>query len=85
MGIALTRTSTRTISELNLPRHVIENPDRTSFLSMLSGYGPNLPKEILEKLVDLFIDLRKLVDEGVISYPYSLRCVRRQSPLSVFS
>jgi hypothetical protein len=49
--------------------HVIDNPDHESFVTMLAGYGPNVDLKILNKLVDLFTDLRQLVDEGLYPLP----------------
>ncbi|KAF7726766.1 von Willebrand factor A domain-containing protein 8 [Apophysomyces ossiformis] len=40
---------------------------------LLRKYGPNVPEDLLDKLSSAFTDLRKLVDEGLISYPYSTR------------
>ena len=40
---------------------------------MLRIYAPNLPDTTLSKLVSAFGSLRKLSDQGLISYPYSTR------------
>ena len=53
--------------------HAIDNPDRVSELAMLRQYGPDVPTDILEKLVASFAELRGLADDGLISYPYSTR------------
>lgn len=53
--------------------HIINNPDEYSELSLLRYYGPDISEDILLKLTHLFRDLRNLVDEGLLSYPYSTR------------
>eukprot|EP00127_Corallochytrium_limacisporum_P004995 Clim_evm18s196 gene=Clim_evmTU18s196 len=53
--------------------HAVDNPDLASEISMLKKYGPNVPTHILEKLSLAFDDLRKMVDEGSLQYPYSTR------------
>lgn len=53
--------------------HLISNPDESSELALLRFYGPDIPEEILLKLTHLFSDLRSLVDDGLLSYPYSTR------------
>ncbi|KAG0177699.1 von Willebrand factor A domain-containing protein 8 [Apophysomyces sp. BC1021] len=53
--------------------HAVDNPDKLSEMYLLRKYGPNVPEDLLEKLSSAFTDLRKLVDEGLISYPYSTR------------
>lgn len=40
---------------------------------MLKKYGPDVPEEVIRKLVAAFGELRHLADEGQISYPYSTR------------
>ncbi len=42
-------------------------------MSMLRQYGPDVPDEILRKLVLAFGDLRDMADQGLINYPYSTR------------
>ena len=53
--------------------HSIDNPDMESELAMLRKYAPHVPEDVLVKLTTAFNDLRRLVDEGLISYPYSTR------------
>lgn len=53
--------------------HAILNPDMESEMSMLQQYGPNVPRNVLEKLVNAFGELRSMADQGLISYPYSTR------------
>ncbi|CAO3686219.1 unnamed protein product [Umbelopsis ramanniana] len=53
--------------------HAVDNPDMASEMYLLKKYGPNVPEDLLEKMSAAFTDLRKLVDEGLISYPYSTR------------
>lgn len=40
---------------------------------MLQQYGPNVPEDILKKLVAAFAELRQMSDDGIIAYPYSTR------------
>ncbi|KAJ3126154.1 von Willebrand factor A domain-containing protein 8 [Physocladia obscura] len=53
--------------------HCVGNPDKISELYMLKKYAPSVDEDILIKLIDSFNDLRHLVDEGLINYPYSTR------------
>ncbi|KAI9253809.1 AAA domain-containing protein [Phascolomyces articulosus] len=53
--------------------HAVDNPDKASEMYLLRKYAPDVPEDMLEKLSSAFTDLRKLVDEGLISYPYSTR------------
>ncbi|CAF3863180.1 unnamed protein product [Adineta steineri] len=51
----------------------ILNPPRESEIILLQNFAPNLQREKLEQLVDVFTELRQLSIDGIISYPYSLR------------
>ncbi len=53
--------------------HSVPNPDPVSEFSLLRSYGPSVPSEQLEQLVDAFGELRHLVLEGTFTYPYSTR------------
>lgn len=53
--------------------HVVDNPDRESELKLLKSYAPHVDVDILDRLVNLFGDLREMVDQGQLTYPYSLR------------
>ncbi|KAG0296119.1 von Willebrand factor A domain-containing protein 8 [Linnemannia gamsii] len=53
--------------------HAVDNPDAESEMYLLRKYGPDVPEELLLKLTAAFEDLRVLVDEGLLSYPYSTR------------
>ncbi|EKX41778.1 hypothetical protein GUITHDRAFT_112197 [Guillardia theta CCMP2712] len=53
--------------------HVIDNPDRDSELALLRHYGPDVDEVLLRKLVSIFSDLRRAIEEGKLSYPYSTR------------
>merc|ERR1712013_665878 len=44
-----------------------------SELSMLRQYGPDVPEDIMRRLVKAFSELRAMADEGSITYPYSTR------------
>lgn len=53
--------------------HAVDNPDTESEMSMLRQYGPNVPEDVLKKLVLSFAELREMADQGQINYPYSTR------------
>ncbi|GBC05388.1 hypothetical protein RclHR1_00620028 [Rhizophagus clarus] len=53
--------------------HAVDNPDSESEIFLLRKYAPDISEDLLLKLTSAFGDLRKLVDEGLISYPYSTR------------
>ncbi|KAI9260188.1 AAA domain-containing protein [Sporodiniella umbellata] len=53
--------------------HAVDNPDMNSEMFLLKKYGPQVSEDLLKKLSNAFTDLRKLTDEGLISYPYSTR------------
>ncbi|KAI9354986.1 AAA domain-containing protein [Pilaira anomala] len=53
--------------------HAVDNPDMNSEMFLLRKYGPEVSEDLLVKLSSAFTDLRKLTDEGLISYPYSTR------------
>lgn len=53
--------------------HAVDNPKPESELAMLRQYGPDVPEQILQKLVAAFGELRSLADQGIINYPYSTR------------
>jgi hypothetical protein len=42
-------------------------------MALLSGISPDVSQSLTSKLVSSFNELRKQVDEGLISYPYSTR------------
>ncbi|XP_075230942.1 von Willebrand factor A domain-containing protein c12.2 [Lycorma delicatula] len=53
--------------------HAIDNPSPESEVLLLSRYGPNVPKDLITRLVAAFGKLRDLADQGLVSYPYSTR------------
>ncbi|XP_045461527.1 von Willebrand factor A domain-containing protein 8 [Harmonia axyridis] len=53
--------------------HAVENPSQDSEISLLNQYGPDVPLDILKKLVTVFGELRIMADTGLVSYPYSTR------------
>eukprot|EP00729_Bicosta_minor_P004263 gene4263-23013_t len=53
--------------------HVIGNPDRESEVALLRSYGPDVPLELVQRLVGAFGELRSMADSGTLSYPYSTR------------
>lgn len=53
--------------------HAVDNPSMESEMSMLKQYGPDVPEDVLRRLVVAFSELRAKADEGTIQYPYSTR------------
>ncbi|CAH1987082.1 unnamed protein product [Acanthoscelides obtectus] len=53
--------------------HSVDNPTRESEILLLRRYGPSVPLETIKKLVDIFGDLRRMADQGLVNYPYSTR------------
>lgn len=53
--------------------HAVDNPSEKSEIELLRQYGPNVPIEIIKKLVAVFGELRSLADQGFVNYPYSTR------------
>ena len=53
--------------------HAVDNPPAEAEINLLRNYGPNVPDDILKKLVDVFGDLRQLADQSLINYPFSTR------------
>lgn len=53
--------------------HAVDNPTKRSEINLLKQYGPDVPEDVLKKLVDVFDDLRTLADQGLVNYPYSTR------------
>ncbi|XP_069941398.1 von Willebrand factor A domain-containing protein 8 isoform X2 [Cherax quadricarinatus] len=53
--------------------HAIDNPSVESEMSLLRSYGPDVPEDIMHRLVGAFGELRDLADQGLIQYPYSTR------------
>ncbi|GMF35840.1 unnamed protein product [Phytophthora fragariaefolia] len=51
----------------------IDNPDEESELSLLTAYAPSVEVDILRRLCRAFAELRELVENGTITYPYSTR------------
>ena len=57
--------------------HVVGNPDPASELALLSAYAPGVvaagDREALVRLVAAFAELRAMVEDGRLAYPYSTR------------
>lgn len=53
--------------------HSVDNPSESSEIELLKQYGPNVPQDIIRKLVSVFGELRLLADQGLVNYPYSTR------------
>ncbi|XP_014258811.1 von Willebrand factor A domain-containing protein 8 isoform X2 [Cimex lectularius] len=53
--------------------HSVDNPSRDSEIELLKNYGPNVPADIVHKLVGAFGKLRIMADQGLVAYPYSTR------------
>ncbi|CAH2048800.1 unnamed protein product, partial [Iphiclides podalirius] len=53
--------------------HAVDNPSVESELELLRSYGPNVPGDVMRKLVQAFAVLRNMADQGQLTYPYSTR------------
>ncbi|RQM19071.1 hypothetical protein B5M09_012980, partial [Aphanomyces astaci] len=53
--------------------HVLDNPDPASELALLQSYAPNVSTDVLMKLCAAFSELRSMVEDGTMTYPYSTR------------
>ncbi|XP_039753023.1 von Willebrand factor A domain-containing protein 8 [Pararge aegeria] len=53
--------------------HAVDNPSIDSELELLRSYGPDVPQDIMKKLVQAFAQLRNMADQGQLTYPYSTR------------
>ncbi|DAZ99802.1 TPA: hypothetical protein N0F65_001311 [Lagenidium giganteum] len=53
--------------------HAIDNPDEESELALLKAYAPSVSVDILRRICNAFAELRELVENGTITYPYSTR------------
>ncbi|KAK6745050.1 hypothetical protein RB195_011638 [Necator americanus] len=53
--------------------HMVDNPSRESELDMLKKYAPDVENATLLKLMAAFTELREMVNDGVLQYPYSIR------------
>eukprot|EP00755_Sulcionema_specki_P015420 Sspe_Gene.9679::Locus_3257_Transcript_1_1_Confidence_1.000_Length_5642::g.9679::m.9679 len=53
--------------------HFVDNPNRASRLAVLKDYAPNVDNECLNMMINAFEQLDKLVADGLLAYPYSLR------------
>jgi hypothetical protein len=57
----------------------VENPDFESEVSLLSQMAPSVSIELIKRLVGAFGELRQAFDDGLVSYPYSLRVLNSLS------
>ncbi|CAG9561698.1 unnamed protein product [Danaus chrysippus] len=53
--------------------HAVDNPSIESELELLRAYGPDVPGDVMKKLVQAFALLRDMADQGQLTYPYSTR------------
>ena len=53
--------------------HVVNNPDAQSQMDLLRSYGPSVPLHVQQRLVRAFDELRGLVHDGMLAYPFSIR------------
>lgn len=53
--------------------HAVDNPSIESEMSLLRQYGPDVPQDVMNKLVQAFAQLRDMADQGQLTYPYSTR------------
>lgn len=42
-------------------------------MELLRSYGPDVPEDVMKKLVEAFAVLRNMADQGQLTYPYSTR------------
>ncbi|CAH0715327.1 unnamed protein product, partial [Brenthis ino] len=53
--------------------HAVDNPSIDSEMELLRSYGPDVPEDVMKKLVQAFAVLRDMADQGQLTYPYSTR------------
>ena len=53
--------------------HTVPAMDIESHTRILSSYGPNVPKEAIDKLVQIWDDLNVAHQKGIMAYPFSVR------------
>lgn len=53
--------------------HAVDNPSVDSEMELLRSYGPDVPHDVMKKLVQAFAVLRDMADQGQLTYPYSTR------------
>lgn len=53
--------------------HAVDNPSIDSEMELLRSYGPDVPEDVMKKLVEAFAVLRNMADQGQLTYPYSTR------------
>ncbi|XP_063891843.1 von Willebrand factor A domain-containing protein 8 [Helicoverpa armigera] len=53
--------------------HAVDNPSVESEMELLRSYGPDVPHDVMKKLVQAFAILRDKADQGQLTYPYSTR------------
>ncbi|KAJ8722262.1 hypothetical protein PYW08_004664 [Mythimna loreyi] len=53
--------------------HAVDNPSIESEMELLRSYGPDVPEDVMKKLVQAFAVLRDKADQGQLTYPYSTR------------
>ncbi|XP_013194318.1 von Willebrand factor A domain-containing protein 8 [Amyelois transitella] len=53
--------------------HAVDNPSIESEMELLRSYGPDVPHDVMKKLVQAFAVLRDKADQGQLTYPYSTR------------
>ncbi|XP_028163508.1 von Willebrand factor A domain-containing protein 8 [Ostrinia furnacalis] len=53
--------------------HAVDNPSIDSEMELLQSYGPDVPHDVMKKLVQAFAVLREKADQGQLTYPYSTR------------
>ncbi len=66
----------------NFSPHSVPNPDQASERKLLEQLAPELPEDIIHRLVGAFQDLRVGYENGSLGYPYSLRGELRARVLS---
>ena len=52
---------------------MIDNPDVNSERALITSYCPSMDPGVLDALASAFGELRRMTEQGVLSYPYSTR------------
>ena len=53
--------------------HVVDNPDAASQLELMAPFGTSVPPHVHRRIVGAFDELRCLVRDGLLAYPFSVR------------
>lgn len=53
--------------------HAVPNPDPESEINLLRSYAPGVDESLLRQIALSFDELRRLSEQGDLTYPYSTR------------